>query len=85
MILCWDGIENVGVGVHASSLTSVYDHSGNGYSGTMVSAIPFNNGFYLHGPAAKIYNSAAPKILDALSATEMTVETLAMRVEWGTD
>ena len=85
LILCWDGIENTGVGVHASSLTSVYDHSGNGYNGTMVSATPFNNGFYLHGPSARIYNGAAPRILDALSATEMTVETLAMRVEWGND
>lgn len=85
LILCWDGIENAGVGVHASSLTSVYDHSGNSYNGTMVSATPFNNGFYLHGPAARIYNSAAPKILDALSATEMTVEVLAQKIDWDSD
>lgn len=85
LILCWDGIENAGVGVHASSLTSVYDHSGNGYSGTMVSAFPFNNGFNLHGSAARIYNNNATKVRDALCATEMTVEALAEKIDWGED
>lgn len=85
LILCWDGIENAGVGSHASSLTSVYDHSGNGYSGTMVSATPFNNGFYLHGPAARIYNRNAPEIMNALCATEMTVETLGEKLDWNVD
>lgn len=56
LILGWDGIENAGVGTHVHTLSSVYDHSGNGYSGTTLSAEIFNNGFYLNGPGARIYN-----------------------------
>ena len=85
LILGWDGIENAGVGTHVHTLSSVYDHSGNGYSGTTLSAEIFNNGFHLNGPAARIYNDSSDKVLSALTNMEMTVEVVFSRMEWNND
>lgn len=41
-----------------SDLTSVYDHSGNGYGGTMLSAEALSNCFHIYGPCAMVYNNA---------------------------
>lgn len=61
LVLGWDGIENAGAGTHASILSALYDHSGNGYSGVVystsgggsmtpaLSADVFNNGIHLEG------------------------------------
>ena len=85
LVLGWDGIENAGVGTHVHALSSVYDHSGNGYYGTTLSAETFNNGFHLNGPGAKIYNDSSDKVLSALTNMEMTVEVVYSRMEWSTD
>ena len=85
LVLGWDGIENAGVGTHASLLSALYDHSGNGYYGTTLSAEIFNNGFYLNGPGARIYNDSADKVLSALTDIEMTVEVVFGRMVWDND
>lgn len=85
LILGWDGIENSGVGIHAQQLSAVYDHSGNNYNGAILSGTIFNNGIYLHGPGAKIYNETASEISAAIDNREITVEVLAQRIEWDVD
>ena len=77
LVLGWDGIENAGVGTHAWELSSIYDHSGNNYNGSILSGSIFNNGIYLHGPGAKIYNETATEISAAIDNREITVEVLA--------
>lgn len=68
-----------------SDLTSVYDHSGNGYSGTMLSGTVLSDSFVLSGPYAMLYNDAATKVKNAISAQSVTVEVTVQELQFGND
>lgn len=97
LVLGWDGIENAGVGTHASSLSALYDHSGNGYSGVIYSSASgntltpalsgavFNNGVYVNGSGAMIQCDNATEISAAISNLEITIEVLMQRLDYSSD
>lgn len=97
LILGWDGIENAGVGTHASVLSSLYDHSGNGYSGVVysqsgggsmtpaLSADVFNNGLHLEGQYPMIQADNTSEVLSAVNNQEITVEVLMERLDYDQD
>lgn len=97
LVLGWDGIENAGVGTHASILSALYDHSGNGYSGVVysqsgggsmtpaISADVFNNGIHLSGQYAMIQADGTREVLSAIGNQEITVEVLMERLDYSED
>lgn len=97
LILGWDGIENAGVGTHVSNLSSLYDHSGNGYSGVIyyqagggsmtpaLSAEVFNNGVHVFGSCAMIQSSGTSEVLSALNNQAITVEVMMERLDYDQD
>lgn len=97
LVLGWDGIENAGVGTHASILSALYDHSGNGYAGVVysqsgggsmtpaLSADVFNNGIHLEGQYPMIQAENTQEVLSAVANQEMTVEVLLERLDYDQD